>query len=56
MLTVYKSLNYKIEDYPNAYRQYACEISLPVYYDLTDEQVQTVIRAMKEAVSEIRPL
>lgn len=56
MLTVYKSLYYKIEDYPNAYRQYACEISLPVYYDLTDKQVQMVIRAMKEAVSEICPL
>ena len=56
MLTVYKSLNYKMEDYPNAYRQYACEISLPVYYDLTDEQVQVIIRAMKEAVSEICPL
>lgn len=56
MLTVYKSMGYKIEDYPNAYRQYACEISLPVYFDLTDEQVQEVIRAIKEAVSAICPL
>lgn len=56
LLTVYKSLGYKMEDYPNSYQQYACEISLPVYFDLTDEQVHEVIRALKEAVSEIRPL
>lgn len=56
MLTVYKSMGYNIDDYPNSYQQYACEISLPVYYDLTDEQVQEVIRALKEAVSEICPL
>lgn len=56
MLTVYKSMGYEIKDYPNAYRQFACEISLPVYFNLTDEQVQEVIRAMKEAVSEICPL
>ena len=53
LLTVYKSLGYNIEDYPNAYRQYACEISLPVYFDLTDEQVAEVIRVTKESVSEV---
>lgn len=53
MLTAYKSLGYKIEDYPNTYRQYACEISLPVYFDLTDEQVAEVIRVTKMAVSEV---
>lgn len=56
LLTVYKSLGYKIDDYPNAYRQYACEISLPVYFDLTDEQVAEVIRVTKESVSEIYSL
>ena len=53
LLTVYKSLGYKIDDYPNAYRQYACEISLPVYFDLTDEQVAEVIRVTRESVSEV---
>ena len=53
MLTAYKSLGYSIEDYPNAYQQYACEISLPVYFDLTDIQVNEVIRVLKAAVSEI---
>ena len=53
MLTAYKSLGYRIEDYPNAYRQYACEISLPVYFDLSDEQVNEVIRALKAAVAKV---
>lgn len=52
LLTAYKSLGYRIEDYPNAYRKYACEISLPVYYNLTDEQVEEVIRVVKTCVPE----
>jgi dTDP-4-amino-4,6-dideoxygalactose transaminase len=50
MLTAYKSLGYRIEDYPNTYRKYACEISLPVYFNLTDEQVEEVIRVVKTCV------
>ena len=53
MLTAYKSFGYNIADYPNAYRQYACEISLPVYFNLTDEQVAEVIRVTKAMVSEV---
>ena len=53
MLTVYKKLGYRIEDFPNTYRQYSREISLPVYYDLTDVQVDMVITAVKEAVGEV---
>ena len=56
MLTAYKSFGYNIADYPNAYRQYACEISLPVYFNLTDEQVAEVIRVTKAMVSEVRGL
>lgn len=50
MLTAYKSRGYKMEDYPVTYDNYAREISLPVYFDLTDEQVQMVIDAVKNAV------
>ncbi|MBK9758765.1 MAG: DegT/DnrJ/EryC1/StrS family aminotransferase [Flavobacteriales bacterium] len=53
MLTVYKNMGYRIEDYPNAYKQYSREISLPVYYDLTDAQVDTVITAVKDSVLEV---
>lgn len=56
MLTAYKSLGYSMADYPNSYKNYACEISLPVYFDLTDEQVDEVIRVLKESVPEISGL
>lgn len=38
MLTLFKENGYDIKDYPVAYRNYAAEISLPVYTQLTDEQ------------------
>lgn len=50
LLTAYKSLGYKIEDYPQAYAQFANEISLPVYFTLTDEQVDEVIRQLLKIV------
>ena len=53
MLTVYKNLGYRIEDHPNTFRQYSREISLPVYYDLSDAQVDTVIAAVKEGTREV---
>ena len=53
LLTAYKKRGYKMEDYPESYQKYANEISLPVYYNLTDEQVQTIITAVKESVNKI---
>jgi dTDP-4-amino-4,6-dideoxygalactose transaminase len=51
MLTLFKNLGYIIEDYPNTYKLYANEISLPVYNGLTQEQliriVETVIEGYK---------
>jgi dTDP-4-amino-4,6-dideoxygalactose transaminase len=53
LLTAYKNLGYQMAAYPNAYSHYAAEISLPVYYDLTDTQVQTVIAAVCASVEKI---
>ncbi|MCB0789180.1 MAG: DegT/DnrJ/EryC1/StrS family aminotransferase, partial [Flavobacteriales bacterium] len=53
LLSHYRDRGYAIGDVPNAYRQYAREISLPVYYDLSDDQVDRVITAVKEAVQEV---
>ena len=53
LLSFYSGLGYKMSDYPQAYDNYKCEISLPVYYDLTDEQMQTVVDAVKESVKEV---
>lgn len=53
LLTAYKNLGYQIADFPMAYSHYASEISLPVYYDLSDEQVAIVIRAVITAVEKV---
>jgi len=53
MLTAYKNMGYKIEDYPIAMQNYKCEISLPVYYDLTNDQVETVLNAVIESVTKV---
>lgn len=53
LLTAYKKRGYRIENYPEAYAKYANEISLPVYYDLSDENVQTVIDTVKTAVAKV---
>jgi len=43
MLTYFKSLGYKIEDYPVAYQNYANEISLPIYPQLTQSELDFII-------------
>ena len=49
MLTCYKDRGYNIGNYPMAYKNYSCEISLPVFYDLTDEQINFVIDSVVNA-------
>ena len=53
LLTAYKARGYNIDNYPVAYDNYAREISLPVYQDLTDEQADIVIKTVIEAVEDI---
>ena len=50
MMSFYKGLGYRISDYPVTLSLYENEISLPLFYDLTDDQVNTVIRALVNAV------
>ena len=54
MLTVFKNLGYKIENYPVAYHNYSREISLPIYPQLTIEQVEyiceTVITSYEKVI------
>jgi dTDP-4-amino-4,6-dideoxygalactose transaminase len=52
-LTAYKKRGYKMEDYPETWNKYQNEISLPVYFNLTDEQVQIVIQSVIHAVSTV---
>ena len=53
MMSFYKNAGYSINNYPVTYQNFAQEISLPVYYDLTDEQVDTVISAVCNAVAKV---
>jgi dTDP-4-amino-4,6-dideoxygalactose transaminase len=53
LLTAYKKLGYDINDYPVAYRNYAQEISLPVFYDITDQQQQQVVELIVQLVKEV---
>lgn len=53
MFTLYKNLGYKIEDYPNAYAQYANEISVPLYSLLTLEDAEYVVKELIKAVERV---
>lgn len=53
LLTVYKNMGYRMEEYPVAYDNYSREITLPLYYDLSDENVGRVIEVLKEGVKKI---
>jgi dTDP-4-amino-4,6-dideoxygalactose transaminase len=53
LLSLYKGLGYRMEDYPNAWHNYIGEISLPVYYNLTDEDIERVAQAVKTAVNSV---
>lgn len=49
----YRSKGYNLNDYPVAYDNFIREISLPVFYDLTDVQIQTVVNAVIAAVEKV---
>ena len=50
MLTAYKKLGFDIQDYPNAYRMFSNEITLPLHTKLTNEEVEYVIKSFKECI------
>lgn len=52
MMTAYKNLGFDIKDYPNAYRQFSNEITLPLHTKLTDEEVEYVMTKYCEIVEE----
>lgn len=50
MMTAYKAMGFDIKDYPNAYRQFENEVTLPLHTHLTDEQVEYVVSNFKEII------
>jgi dTDP-4-amino-4,6-dideoxygalactose transaminase len=53
MFTAYKNLGFYIKGYPNAYRQYANEITLPLHTLLSDEDVEYICGSLKRAMNEV---
>lgn len=53
MMSFYRKQGYDIKNYPVTFDNYAREISLPVYYDLKDELVERVIKAVIESVNTV---
>lgn len=53
MMTAYKALGYRIEDYPNAYRLFENEVTLPLYSRLTDEEVAYIIKQFLEVLAHV---
>lgn len=53
LLSFYKNMGYNIKDYPVAYDNFSREITLPVYYNLTNEQLESVVKAVTNAVKKV---
>ncbi|AEB75306.1 capsular biosynthesis protein [Clostridium botulinum] len=53
MFTLYKNLGYDINNYPNAYAQYANEITLPVYSTLTLEDAEYVAKELVKSIEKV---
>lgn len=52
MHTAYKQMGFDIRNYPNAYSQFANEITLPLHTCLTDEEVDYIIENYCEIITE----
>ena len=50
MMTFYKNKGYSIDQFPTTYLNFSREISLPVFYDLTEEQLKKVINSVVKSV------
>lgn len=52
MLTAYRNLGFDIKDYPNAFRKFENEITLPLHTRLTDEDAQYVTETYREILKD----
>lgn len=53
MFTLYKNMGYSINDYPNAYAQYANEITLPLYSTLSLDDAEYVVQELIKNVEKL---
>jgi dTDP-4-amino-4,6-dideoxygalactose transaminase len=52
-MSFYRQMGYKMENYPVTFDNYSREITLPLYYDLQEEQVKQVVNALLNALNKI---
>ncbi|MCL2757205.1 MAG: DegT/DnrJ/EryC1/StrS family aminotransferase, partial [Coriobacteriia bacterium] len=52
LLTAYRERGFDISDYPNAFAQFANELTLPLHTLLSDDDVRFIAESMAEAYSE----
>lgn len=53
LLSFYKGIGFEMGNYPVAFDNYSREITLPLYFNLTDENVKTVLNALIESVESV---
>lgn len=56
MLTFFKNKGFNINDYPQSYSNYKCEISLPIYPQLTEKKLTYIINTVKNAYKTVMML
>ena len=52
-MSFYKNLGYDIKNYPTTYANYSREITLPVFYNLTIEQLDIITKAVLQSVEKV---
>ena len=52
-MSFYKNMGYNVADYKTTLDNFCREISLPVFYDMTDDQVRTVVKVVVDALNKV---
>lgn len=53
LLTAYRTLGFKMEDYPNAYAQFVNEITLPLHTRLSDDDVDYICDTYRTVIDQV---
>ena len=52
-MSFYTNQGYKIENYPQTLDNFSREISLPVFIDLTEDQMNTIVKSVIKSVEKV---
>lgn len=53
MMSFYKNMGYNIKHYPVTFDNYSHELTLPLFYNLTDSQIETVCKSFLSALNSL---